>query len=361
VHSSTSNFERLIPRGPWQFFAIGALLILIVSAVALEWRLASLGHVPTVTDSGSRWRAERLRANRLGARALVLVGASRIQLGVDMTALREATPLEPVQLAIDGSSFLPVLRGLAEDERFLGTVIVDYYDHILVTPPGFDAAERYQRQFSTAHLRAASDDWEEALTHQVRDRFRVYADGGRPWDALTRRAWNTNAMSQYLTTFPDRSRSADHRLVPLPAFYHALVIGMLKKETGQEVAVSSDAADLERRLQAGIANAAPADEGAFLRQAVLVRSYVDAIKRRGGRVYFVSMPTSGMVRELTERRYPAALFRQRFAALMNQPVIDTNTVFGPNAFVCPDGSHLDAADRGRFSNALAQQLGLAAR
>ena len=43
-------------------------------------------------------------------------------------SVRARTGLAPVQLAIDGSSFVPVLDGLARDPSIRGTVIVGFID-----------------------------------------------------------------------------------------------------------------------------------------------------------------------------------------------------------------------------------------
>lgn len=124
---STSSFERPLPDMPWLRIFAAALLICIIFITLMEIRLAQLGYHSTVLDSPGRWAKERARASQLGEKALILIGASRIQLGIDLDTLRRETGLEPVQLAIDGSSFVPILQDLANDPTIRGTILVDYY------------------------------------------------------------------------------------------------------------------------------------------------------------------------------------------------------------------------------------------
>ena len=79
-----------------------------------------------------------------------------MQTSIDLDVLRERTKLEPVQLAIDGSSFIPVLAGLAKDAQIRGTVIVAFQDGALSSPEDkHNIAERfeslYQEQSKISH------------------------------------------------------------------------------------------------------------------------------------------------------------------------------------------------------------------
>lgn len=334
----------------------GALALLLAAALMLEWRLASLGYAATVDDAESRWREQRLRANALGVRALVLIGASRIQLGVDLDELRRATQREPVQLAVDGSSFVSTLRGLAEDLAFKGSVLVDYYDRAVALAAVPDEAQRYEQTYEMSRAHWSGRHWEDLLANRLHERFRFFADGGRPLDALLRRAANPDPERQYLLTHSDRSKIADYQRVRMPHFYHLRVIATLDAELGRPTGLTADTADIASRLRIAVDAVEPAKNAVFQAETERVRGYVDAIARRGGNVTFVAMPTSGMVREILSRRYPDAEFRDRFAAHVGGRFIDANRRFAPGEFVCPDGSHLDGRDRRRFTRALSDAL-----
>ena len=216
------RMPRIDARVPLVVLALLAALI-----ATMELRLAAHGIRPTAVDSEALWVRERARASRLGDRAVILVGASRIQTGIDLDVLRARTGLAPVQLAIDGSSFVPVLDGLARDPSIRGTVIVGFIDSSLDEPRNAGAtADRYEARFE------ATDDWtttfsfdtiEGGLTDAVRSRLRSYADGARPLTSLRTRILS-DASPQYAIFLADRSRLADYSQLDRRVTYYSRVV-----------------------------------------------------------------------------------------------------------------------------------------
>lgn len=343
-----------MPKGPWVRQLVLAVVTLLAVIVGIEWQLFARGYLPTVEDSMARWIHLRQRANALGERALVLVGASRIQLGVDLPTLRARSGREPVQLAIDGSSYLPVLRGLADDPEFKGSVIVDYYDATLAASPGkIESGYVYQQKFEQYALRPISGRIEERLSELLHENITAYSDGGRPFDAVRARLFTREERRQYLITLPDRSRRADYSQVDMPAFYHARVALMLTGVSGWNPSAPETAAKL-----AQAARAVQPDNGtAFDANLQAVGEMVVKIRARGGEVYFVVMPTSGLVREIEQRRYPHEKFMDRFIAATGARLVRSAESVPLRNFQCPDGSHLDTRDRVRFTQALSDELG----
>ena len=146
MRSSTSSSNDRLPSLGWVGLLASPCLLFLFVVVALEARLASLGIKPTIQDSEALWIKERGLADDIGSSAIVLTGASRIHLGLDLPTLQMVTGLKPVQLAIVGTSSLAVLKGLADDPDFKGTVLVDYYAHTLSSPID-DVATQYEYHF----------------------------------------------------------------------------------------------------------------------------------------------------------------------------------------------------------------------
>lgn len=145
--SSTSSSNQRLPSLPWLRLWLPALLLVLALIGLLEMRLMLRGFAPTQLDSEARWLEERSRASSDGRASLVLIGASRIQLGIDVALLQKLSGRPTHQLAIDGSSYWPVLRGLAEDQEFKGTVVVDYYQHIPLDDAYGGLAASYERHY----------------------------------------------------------------------------------------------------------------------------------------------------------------------------------------------------------------------
>jgi hypothetical protein len=358
VPSSTSSSRLAAAAFDATTVVAAALVLALAFVAAMEWRLAQRGFLPTAVDSEELWLQERQRAAALGDRALILLGASRIQLDTDLDVLRRRTGLVPVQLAIDGSAFMPVLEGLAADPDVTGTVIVDVADKPLAIPPsGTDAGAVYAADYARMPPRRGIDfHWAEARLGQLaRLHLRSYADGARPVTSFLLRVLPSNEAPQYLVTLPDRSRLADYTRVPMPAFY----LARAARNAGLAgPPPARDADDLVRKLRAHIATLRPKDNAAYLREVDRLLRASAAIEARGGHVRFVAMPTSGLVREAESAFFPRAEFYDRLAARAGGRALHSADVPALARFQCPDGSHLDYRDRAAFTEALVDALGL---
>lgn len=359
---SISNSEHSLSRLHWLTVFGGALLMLLAYVFVTEAALAEKGFDKTVNDTAARWLNERERAAALGAQALILVGASRIQLDVDLDILRQKTGLEPIQLAIDGDSYVPVLQGLARDPAIRGTVVVD----LMPGPVSFDIgptgrSQRYQAEFDALSAQGfqwpsyhASDAW---LADRIGRQLINYADGGRPWDSLINRLINTKATAQYLLTFPDRSRQADYQRVVMPDFYLNRVFRHIGNPS--EIEANQPIGHMAQQLANYIKGLKPTLDSAQSEKGLAdLERAVSAIQSRGGRVFIMAMPTSGLVLEADSRRFPRALYWDRVVASTSAHTIHWQDHPALSGFICPDGSHLDKRDTGAFTNAFVLAAGL---
>lgn len=344
-----------MPGGRWLLPFVTGLILLLVVVALLEGVLAARGFKVTVVDSPALWARERLSASEAGRNALILVGASRAQLDVDMGALAEATGMEPVQLAIDGSSYVSVLADLAADDRVTGKVVVDYQGG--VPDPGFqDAAMRYVQYWHHSNRIGATYDFariESALVAWRQGTSRIYADGAGPLAALVSRVLAPSATPQYLVTLPTRSRDADYSRVPMPAFY----IQRVMRNAGiDRLPPLPDYAAVEHELGERIQALPQASAENLVKNAGLVGQMVRRIEARGGEVIFVMFPRSGLVRAADDVIYPRAVFWDRVVPLAGGKGLYYADEPSLRHFTCPDGSHLDFRDKRRFTLALVAAL-----
>ncbi|QAU33641.1 hypothetical protein [Janthinobacterium sp. 17J80-10] len=356
MHSFTSSFERSPVEMPWSRILGIAVAVFLLFALGMEVRLAQIGVVANARDSQEKWEEERARANQLGEKALILIGASRIQLGVDLDILRTITGMEPVQLAIDGSTPMPVLAGLATDPEIRGTVIVDYYSHAIGDYGGL--GKKYQAGFeshgaATRHRQASPyRQSEKFLTEWAQERMASYTDGASPLNSLLFRILDDDGARSLVTTRPDRSRLGDYTLVKMPEYYHRRVARTLG------INLSSFNENTEASLAKQVSMTSQIDNAAFINDAARIRQLVSAIEARGGRVLFLEMPSSGMVRQVEEKRFPPEKFWKPFIDITGAKAVRSFDHPLLRDFSCPDGSHLDFRDRRKFTIAMAQALGL---
>jgi hypothetical protein len=329
-----------------------ALSLAALLMLCLELRLAQLDYQPSIVDTPERWIEQRMRASKLGDKALIVIGASRIQLGLDMNTLRQETGLEPVQLSVLGSSPVTVLAGLAADPTITGTILVDYYDGFAMADTALRYQQAYERKLAINPLLTIGDNAEVRLTELARDNLRSYAGGATPFSSL-RLALSGKTRQLYLTTLPDRSRQADYSRVTMPAFYHRNVMRSLG------ISLDANTPDMENVLRQKVREITSVDNRQFLKESQGVQRMVAAIRKRGGKVIFVKMPTGGMVEEIESRQFPRNEFWVPFLQLTGAPGIWTPDWPEGFKFKTPDGSHLDFRDQIRFTQTLvrAAQLG----
>jgi hypothetical protein len=357
VPSSISSFERLVPAGPWPKIVLSALFVAVLFIAAIEVRLAIRGFHPTATDSEWSWVVQRERASRLGDHALVLVGASRVLLDVDLDVLRRASGLEPVQLAIDGSSFVPVLEDLADDPSITGTVLIGYQDNVIASTDGESAAAGFVAAWhrrERAHRIPTFASTESALTDWVHAKLRSYADGARPITSVSSRIIAPNPTPQYLLTRPDRSWLADYSKVEMPRFYY----GRVQRTLGETIPARPGMtwADLDDEIRRRIETMPTADASLVDTRSRHVAALVRKIEARGGHVEIAAFPTDALVREIDAKRYPRKLFFDQFVAIVGAKAISPADAPALAAFKCPDGSHIDYRDRAAFTAALSDAL-----
>jgi len=101
-----------------------ALAIFIVGITAWEFFWRSEGFYPTLDDNEALWAVQRNRVETLSENDVVLTGSSRVLFDIQLNEWEKITGRRPLQLAIPGSSPLPVFHDIVEKTDFKGTVLV---------------------------------------------------------------------------------------------------------------------------------------------------------------------------------------------------------------------------------------------
>ena len=123
AHRGEPQSGRLL-RGPWgrTWLLTAVLGLVILGGWEYHWRQRSFQ--PSRVSDEPLWLMAREHLAS-SAKPVALLGASRLQVGLDLDVFAEVTGIKPEQLAICYSSPIPVLRHLAEDESFRGLVICE--------------------------------------------------------------------------------------------------------------------------------------------------------------------------------------------------------------------------------------------
>lgn len=333
MHLSISSFSNRIHSGPWGRIWLAAFLIAFFALSALEIFWRTEGHIPSVVDDPELWSLHRARIMDGGKDTIVLLGASRIQLDFSMGVLSEIfSDSDIIQLAIDGKHPLAVLRDLAENTDFSGVVLCS------ITSMGFQRQFRddqddhveYYRKNSTLNTRL------NRLISSVIQGHLVIVDPYLKVKRLIDRYIKSGRFPapRYLITLHDRSRLADYSMINIEKQYNYRI----------------------KRIREIYAGNPPVPPEEWRRHAAEIRPFVEKIEKRGGRVVFIRLPSSGEHWEIDEQFYPRTEYWDRLAGLTGAHTLHFRDVKGMENFVCPEGSHLDRKDAADFTRALAGEL-----
>lgn len=328
-------------------------LISVSLLVLAEIRLRSAGVIPSVHDSLELWSVQRTRASSLGDRALIIVGASRALLGIDHEMLRQKTGLEPVQLSIDGSGFLPVLEDLAIDPRVTGTVLVSATVDKITPVYRKDRAHEWVAAYNGNYRGLFSPTLEARIRAFLSEHIALYASP-IPLHLLPPLLFQGYRLEVNHITYRDRRVDTDYTLVKMPEYY----LKRVARHHGKLKAIHEfgNLQDYGTYLGNEVGKLQPENQADFLKGAGGVALLADTIHKRGGKVVLLRMPTGKLVWEIDRRRYPRERFWNRLSDIPNITTIHFQDYAGLQFMELPDGSHIDMRDKARFTGNLADIL-----
>lgn len=322
--SSISSSENT--KNSWWLTWLATIVLLMLSVGAYEIYLSKKGFTPSVEVTKDLWSWNRKAVNHK-PRVIALVGASRIQLGLNTDTLRSVlSTYEIVPLAINGQYPMATLKGLAEDETFNGLVLMSFMAQMMEPRYIEMQAEynQYYAQKSSLYL-----TFDAHLTALIKSKFRFL----HPLLGLNKLVSHFSARQSfpapfYVSVFPDTSAAGDYSLVD---------VGPLKQHFID---------DKKNNYQADPIM----DKTTWLTQLEILSDATRAIKSRGGDVVLLRFPTDDAHWLLDEEYYP----RDQFWDLMVKTMPDIHFVHFKddailNSFALPDSSHLDQVDTNAFT------------
>lgn len=330
--STSSSEDGPTPRARALTWA-AALLLAGGALGAYEAALRSRGLRPSVVDDVELWTCVRAEADGADLRTFVLAGSSRIQCAFMPEAAREVVPgLRTVQLAINNTHPVAVVRDLARDASFKGVVLVSLL-------PGALGRAEWDDQEPWVRRRDRGWTFNDALNRRLRaflqERLVALApeaEARRLIESFRRRG---TPPPQHVTMRSDRTR--DRR--PEVTLPEDAAKSRLLRDRGAF-------ASLLRKVK-------PSD---WLADADAFDAFVRAIRARGGRIVVLCDHLSGEYARVFEENYPRAAFWDAFAARSSAVCLRGDDVPEIAAMPCPDGSHIDGPDSPAFTRVLMREL-----
>jgi len=129
--------ERDVPDRPWGSILLAGLALAALLLAGWEWHWRTFGAEPAIRNSDGLWALHRRRIDSGEGDATVFIGSSRVMFDVQLHVWERLSGRKPIQLALEGTSPMPVLEDLAEDEDFRGTLFVGVTPGLFFSGRGF--------------------------------------------------------------------------------------------------------------------------------------------------------------------------------------------------------------------------------
>lgn len=303
---------------------------------------------PDVKDGPGLWSVKRAQASSTNEEAIILLGASRIQLGIDVSKLELLTGRPVIQLAINGSLLLDVLEDLAADPKVRGDILVSASLYKLSHSKPGDICQRWLSHYHREFRGLVFPMVEQVLKTKLQSVSAIYSNLV-PLDVLITRLWKGEDLPKInVRTRTNRDRDADYSEVEQPQFFIRRVLSTLGREL-PESAFKTTETFARAVLDTSRKHIRPVsiEEEHYQR----AEHAISELQKRGSRVAVVRFPTSGLVRVIEDAREPKEAWQKVMQQLQPSASLDFRD-HKELQFRQADGSHLDQHQKVEFTERL---------
>jgi len=318
---------------PWVRIWLVAVLIAGTSIASVEILARHRGHKPDVPDSLSLWTYHRMRVVGRDPKLIVAIGTSRIRTDISPEVVSESLPgFRLIQLGLHGPvSAVGLLIDLSRIPGFCGTILCD------VPAPLFERSRWDDKPAEDRKVQARLRLLNELIECVLREHLVALSD------RLSLRRWLGAKSSgrelewpQYIRVHLNRSMTAD--------LMSDEVIAQIGRAKFREYVGIVQAAKRYRSMNEFRETVAP------------LADVVATIRRNGGQIVFLRLPTSGKRFELEEAAYPTQQYFPVLADATTAACIDFRSLPGQSDFHCSDDSHLSPEGARSFTRRLLAEM-----
>jgi hypothetical protein len=323
----------------------GIIALALVATFILCWEgyWRSKGFIATYNDDKALWANKRNEAYQPKEKATVFIGSSRIKFDLDIPTWESVTGEKAVQLALVGTSPRLLLEDLANDKKFNGKLVMDVTEILFFSPAPFvnksssQAIRFYHKQTPSEKLSSGIDfALESKLAFLEEERF---------------------SLTALLNDIPIQNRPG---VFVFPTFPKDFEFTNYDRQTYMPDMFLSDTNDIKRvtaiwSMLGG--DPTPAVDGNELTQIFKeVKTNIDKIRSRGGKVILVRTPSSGPFAFGEEKKYPKEKYWNQLVAFTQCEGIHFRENPATKDLTCPEWSHLAPKDAVFFTRELARSL-----
>ena len=330
---------REIPAQPWRGILIGMLVLFALMLAAWEGYWRTWSDAPGYRNSNGEWAEQRRRIDTGEGAATVLTGSSRVLFDIQLPMWERLAGERPIQLAMEGTSPLPVLEDLAADPAFTGRVLVGVAPDIFFS--GFTYRGDVVPYFHKQGPSQRSGNW--LSKHLLEPYFSFYDPDFALATVVMRQAWPSRpgvhahvSVRKLMLQDADRNSHMWSRLETDPA-YRALARSIWAQDFGGPLPGMETPEKKRAVIDAQIARAVDA---------------VARLRARGVEVLFLRPPTVGEFHAYEEKELPRAISWDVLLRRTGAAGIHFEDYPELQGYAQPEWSHLSAPEAARFTAAL---------
>ena len=331
-----------MPSQPLAKAALLMLVLVIISVISWEFFLRSAGFSISYNDDEVLWAKNRALVYKPQQQATVFIGSSRIEFDLDIATWEKTTGEQAVQLALHGSNPRLALQNLGNDQKFKGKLIIDVTEGLF-----FQAREDAEMKKRVTYLK------EGTPAQKVSGQLGLAAESQLVF--LDKELFSLNALLIDLR-IPNRKGVFPDGIFPKKFTY----------ETFRRQEVMTDEFAKDTSMQRQVTNlwsmwgalSKKRGVGGDTIQKIFteVKTAVQKIKARGGKVIFIRTPSSGGYWENEPYQHPRADYFDQLVRVSGSVGIHFKDYPGMANFICPEWSHLTRPDAIIYTNELIKAL-----
>lgn len=301
-----------------------SLFLLIMLLSINELLLIKAGHLKSITSDDDLWSIEREKVSKLNKEDIILIGASRMQVDVDLECLKKSFPnREILQLALSGrGSSYPVYKDLITDSGFTGIIIISE------TPDRLVNLESKQKD-AVANFKTFS------LDNKVNKKISM-------WFEKTFLFSNPNSNSERLWgnllvegNLPEPMFTVTYDTREQTSFFNIVESNWIYKNNMQSV---------NKRV-----GKTPLPFNDLKTSLNPWRNLISTFEKKGGKTIFIRMPISNERWELENKWMPKSEYWYKMMNYFNVDSIHFSDYSELSNFDLPDSSHLNAMSKREFT------------
>ena len=326
--------------------AVLTCLLVVVVIGSWELYLRSKG-VPISYDNDKElWADKRARVYEPADKTTVFIGSSRIKFDLDIDTWQKTTGRHAVQLAIEGSSPMPILTDLGNDPNFRGKLVVDVTEGLFYSNDKYNL-QKPERNIAWYKEQTPAQKASFVLDHALESGF-VFLDK----DFLS---LNTRLDQQY----PVADRPGVYVFPDFPLEFNRTSFERQSKMTDRfltDTSLQHQVQNVWLFVMEKGKKAPPPKENPVPPIVAKAKEAIDKIRSRGGEVVFIRTPSSGPMLGVEQHVFP----RERCWQPLLAGTGCTGLFYADDPatahFICPEWSHLSPPDAVLYTKALIGRL-----